>query len=56
MKSSAPMVVLMWSARRPDSVNALELPGVKSVLPRYVDVVRGKKYPKYMIAQSIEVK
>ena len=48
------MIVLMWSARRPDSINALEHPGVKSALPRYVDVVKGKKYPKYMIAQSIE--
>lgn len=48
------MIVLMWSARRPDSVNALELFGVKTALPRYVDVVKGKKYPKYMIAQSIK--
>ena len=56
MKSSASMVVVMWSAKRPDSVNALDLPDVKTALPRYVDVVRGKRYPKYMIAQSIEAK
>ncbi len=56
MKSSASMVVMMWSARRSDSVNALDLSGVKTALPRYMDVVRGKRYPKYMIAQSIEAK
>ncbi|MCW4013860.1 MAG: radical SAM protein [Candidatus Bathyarchaeota archaeon] len=43
----------MWTTR-PDAKGILDLPGVQTALPRYVDVVKGKKYPKYMIAQSIE--
>lgn len=43
----------MWRVSRPDARDILNDPGVKEVLPRYVDIVRGKKYPKYQIAQSI---
>ena len=42
----------MWRASRPDTRGILDTPGVQEALPRYVEVIRGKKYPKYMIADS----
>ena len=45
----------MW-VTRPGAKGILDSPGVQAALPRYVDVVRGKKYPKYMVAQSIETR
>ncbi|MCJ7730937.1 radical SAM protein [Candidatus Bathyarchaeota archaeon] len=43
----------MSSVSRPGSGRALDDPGVRAALPRYVDIVNGKKYPKYLIAQSM---
>ena len=43
----------MSSVSRPGSGGALDDPGVRAALPRYVDIVNGKKYPKYLIAQSM---
>ena len=43
----------MWRISRPESAGILDSEGVKAALPRYVDIVRGKKYPKFQIAQSI---
>ncbi len=40
----------MWSVGRPDAKGILDDPGVKEALPRYIDVVRKKAYPKFMIA------
>ena len=45
----------MWRVSRPDALGILDSHGVQAALPRYVDVVRGKKYPKFQIAQSIPV-
>jgi len=39
---------------RRGSDGILDEPGVKEALPRYVDVVRKKTYPKFMIADSYE--
>ena len=43
----------MWRVSRPDSMGILDTPGVKTALPRYVDIVKGKKYPKFLLAQSM---
>jgi putative pyruvate formate lyase activating enzyme len=43
----------MWRVSRPDTRGILDTPGVKAALPRYVDIVRGKKYPKFLLAQSM---
>jgi putative pyruvate formate lyase activating enzyme len=45
----------MWRISRPDSIRVLNNPNVKTALPRYVDIVKGKKFPNYLIAQSIPV-
>ena len=45
----------MWRVSRPDAVGILDIPGVQAVLPRYVEIVRGKKYPKFQIANSVKV-
>ena len=42
----------MWSVGRPDAKGILDDPGVKEALPRYIDVVRKKAYPKFMIADA----
>ncbi|RLE52283.1 MAG: hypothetical protein DRJ33_04160 [Candidatus Methanomethylicota archaeon] len=44
----------MWMLVRPDAVKALEDPGVKKALSRYVDVVKNHKYAKFLIAGRIE--
>ncbi len=43
----------MWRVSRPDIDGILDDPGVKAALPRYVEIVRGKKYPKFLLAQSM---
>ncbi len=45
----------MWNVSRPDSSGALDDPGVNEALTRYVEIVKGKKYPKFMIDQSVQV-
>ena len=45
----------MWRTSRPDSIGILDTPGVKTALPRYVDIVKGKKLPKFLIAKSMPV-
>ena len=45
----------MWRVSRPDATGILDTTGVQAALPRYIDIVRGKKYPKFQIAQSIQV-
>jgi putative pyruvate formate lyase activating enzyme len=45
----------MWRVSRPDSNGALDDPGVKAALPRYVGIVKRSKYPKFLINQSIPV-
>lgn len=44
----------MWRVDRPDAKGILDDPGVQDALPRYVDIVRKKAYPKFMIADSYE--
>lgn len=48
-----PKDYLMWRQRRSDSNGILDNLGVKTAIPRYVEVVKGKKYPKYRIAQTL---
>ncbi len=43
----------MWRGRA-DAKEILDDPGVREALPRYVEIVRGKAYPKYLIADSYE--
>ena len=43
----------MWLTR-PDARGILDDPGVKRALPRYVDVVRGKRQAKHLVDKSIE--
>ncbi|MFW6109073.1 MAG: radical SAM protein [archaeon] len=43
----------MWRSKRGGK---LDDPSVKQAMPRYVDVVSKRKYPKYMIAKSIPAK
>ena len=45
----------MWRISRPGSGGILDDPGVKAALPRYVEIVKGKKYPKFQLAQSMPV-
>ncbi|TRO52251.1 radical SAM protein [Candidatus Bathyarchaeota archaeon] len=45
----------MLRVSRSGAGGSLDHPGVLAALPRYVDIVQGKKYPKYMIAQSLPV-
>jgi putative pyruvate formate lyase activating enzyme len=45
----------MWRVSRPDAVGILDKFGVQAALPRYVEIVRGKKYPQFQIAKSIPV-
>ena len=45
----------MWRISRPDSIRILDNPNVKTALPRYVDIVNGKKLPNYLIAKSIHI-
>lgn len=47
------MEQLMWRSKSGGKLDDL---GVKQAMPRYVDVVRKRKYPKYMIAKSIPAK
>jgi len=44
----------VWALIRPDAVKALEEPGVKKALSRYVDVVKNRKHAKFIIARRIE--
>jgi putative pyruvate formate lyase activating enzyme len=43
---------MMWRYRRPTS-DRLDNLGVKKSLPRYIEIIRGKKSPKYLISQSL---
>ena len=43
----------MWRGRE-DARGILDDPGVRDILPRYVDIVKGKAYPNFMIADSFE--
>jgi len=43
----------MWIFSRPDAASALDSPGVRKALERYVDVVQGRKRPKYSILKTI---
>ena len=45
----------MWRVSRPDASGILNDPGVVAALPRYVEVVRKKKDPKFMITSSLRV-
>jgi putative pyruvate formate lyase activating enzyme len=45
----------MWRVSRPNATGILDTLGVQAAMPRYVNVVRGEKYPKFKIAQSIPV-
>ena len=42
----------MWSVDRQDAKGILDDPGVSEALPRYVDVVRRKAYPMFILADS----
>lgn len=44
---------MMWVSR-PGADGVLDSPGVREALPRYVDVVRKRAYPKFMITDSYE--
>jgi putative pyruvate formate lyase activating enzyme len=44
----------MWRLR-PGRNSVLDTEGVQKALPRYVDVVRNKKYSKYLISKSLPV-
>lgn len=43
----------MWRLGRRGGNRALRDPGVERALPRYVDIVRGEKLPKFMIARRM---
>ena len=43
----------MWRLTRPDATAILDDPKVKMSLPRYVDVVRGRRLAKFIIARSM---
>ena len=43
----------MWRLIRPDASSILDDPGVIRGMPRYVDVVRGKRLPKWLISRSL---
>jgi putative pyruvate formate lyase activating enzyme len=45
----------MWRLTRPDSLNILDDPKVRRAMPRYVDVVRGKRLAKFIIARNMAV-
>jgi len=45
----------MWRLTRPDAASALDTPGVKRSLPRYVKIVRGERIAKFIIDRSIKV-
>jgi len=42
----------MWRLTRPDSLRILDDPGVVRAMPRYVDVVRGRRLAKFVIARN----
>jgi putative pyruvate formate lyase activating enzyme len=43
----------MWRLARPDAATVLEDPKVRRSLPRYVDIVKGRRLAKFVIARSI---
>ncbi len=43
----------MWKLSRPDAASALDHPGVRKSLPRYVDVVENRKKAKFILVKSI---
>jgi len=43
----------MWRLGRRANNGALQKPGVQRALPRYVDIVKGEKIPKFMIARKM---
>jgi len=43
----------MWILSSPDAASALDSPGVRKALRRYVDVVQGRRRPKYSILKTI---
>jgi len=45
----------MWRLTRPDAATVLDDPKVIKSLPRYVDVVRGRKMAKFVIDRSMAV-
>lgn len=45
----------MWRVGRPNARGILNDPGVREALPRYIDVVKGDAFPRFMIADSVEV-
>lgn len=45
----------MWRLIRPDAAFALEEPGVKGSLTRYVGIVEGRRLAKFLIARSMPI-
>lgn len=45
----------MWRLIRPDAAHALEEPGVRGSLPRYVEIVEGRRLARFIIARSMPV-
>lgn len=45
----------MWRLTRPDAATILDNPQVRKSLPRYVDVVKGVKQSKFVIAKHMEI-
>lgn len=45
----------MWRLIRPDACSAFKDPKVFTSIPRYTEIVRGKKLAKFLICRSIEV-
>ena len=43
----------MWRLTRPDAATVLEDPKLKMSLPRYVDIVKGRRLAKFVIAKSM---
>ncbi len=43
----------MWALLRPDAATVLHEPRVRNSLGRYIDVLTGKKRPKFMVSRTI---
>lgn len=43
----------MWRLSRPDAAAAPDDPGVRRALPRYVDIVKGKKLAKFLLDKAV---
>jgi putative pyruvate formate lyase activating enzyme len=46
---------MMWALLRPDAISVLEEPRVRKALFRYVEILRGKRKPKFIVSKSIPV-